>query len=229
MPENTGSSNSPCSNPRFSSVDGTKWVDYRNNVVYNWGFKTAYGGGHHGEINMVGNYYKPGPASQHHRLLDVAEDGTGRYYVAENVMEGDDTVTYDNHRAVMDRFSCLVGSPFPYEPIEEDIPVVAYHKILKEVGCSFSRDMYDKEVLRQVKKGLGTFGLKGIINSPKEVGGWPVLKVGKPLRDTDADGVPDVWERRYGLNADDASDASTYTLDKNYTNIEIYLNGLLEK
>lgn len=216
-------------NPRFSSVDGTKWVDYRNNVVYNWGFKTAYGGGHHGEINMVGNYYKPGPASQHHRLLDVAEDGTGRYYVAENVMEGDDTVTYDNHRAVMDRFSCLVDSPFPYEPIEEDIPVVAYHKILKEVGCSFSRDMYDKEVLRQVKKGLGTFGLKGIINSPKEVGGWPVLKVGKPLRDTDADGMPDVWERWYGLNADDASDASTYTLDKNYTNIEIYLNGLLEK
>ena len=216
-------------NPRFSSVDGTKWVDYRNNVVYNWGFKTAYGGGHHGEINMVGNYYKPGPASQHHRLLDVAEDGTGRYYVAENVMEGDDTVTYDNHRAVMDRFSCLVDSPFPYEPIEEDIPVVAYHKILKEVGCSFSRDMYDKEVLRQVKKGLGTFGLKGIINSPKEVGGWPVLKVGKLLRDTDADGMPDVWERRYGLNADDASDASIYTLDKNYTNIEIYLNGLLEK
>ena len=32
-------------NPRFASVDGTKWVDYRNNVVYNWGFKTAYGGG----------------------------------------------------------------------------------------------------------------------------------------------------------------------------------------
>ena len=51
----------------------------------------------------------------------------------------------------------------------------------------------------------------------------------KALRDTDADGMPDVWERRYGLNADDASDASTYTLDKNYTNIEIYLNGLLEK
>lgn len=76
-------------NPRFSSVDGTKWVDYRNNVVYNWGFKAAYGGGHHGEINMVKNYYKPGPASQHHRLLDVAEDGTGRYYVADNVMAGD--------------------------------------------------------------------------------------------------------------------------------------------
>lgn len=214
-------------NPRFSSVDGTKWVDYRNNVVYNWGFKTAYGGGHHGEINMVGNYYKPGPASQHHRLLDVAEDGTGRYYVAGNVMEGDDTVTRDNHCAVTDKFSCLVDTPFPYEPINEDIPVVAYRRVLKEVGCSFSRDTYDKEVLRQVKKGIGTFGIKGIINSQKEVGGWPVLKTGKPLRDTDADGMPDVWERRYGLNMNDASDASSYTLDKNYTNIEIYLNGLL--
>ena len=214
-------------NPRFSSVDGTKWVDYRNNVVYNWGFKTAYGGGHHGEINMVGNYYKPGPASQHHRLLDVAEDGTGRYYVAGNVMEGDDTVTRDNHCAVTDKFSGLVDTPFPYEPINEDIPVVAYRRVLKEVGCSFSRDTYDKEVLRQVKKGIGTFGIKGIINSQKEVGGWPVLKTGKPLRDTDADGMPDVWEHRYGLNMNDASDASSYTLDKNYTNIEIYLNGLL--
>lgn len=75
-------------NPRFSSVDGTKWVDFRNNVVYNWGFKTAYGGGHHAEINMVANYYKPGPASQHSRLLDVADDATGRYYVAANHIEG---------------------------------------------------------------------------------------------------------------------------------------------
>lgn len=89
-------------NPRFASVDGTKWVDYRNNVIYNWGFKTAYGGGHHAEINMVNNYYKPGPASQHHRLLDVAEDGTGRYYVAGNVMEGNKAVTDNNRRAITD-------------------------------------------------------------------------------------------------------------------------------
>lgn len=47
-------------NPRFSSVDSTKMVDFRNNVVFNWGFKAAYGGGRYGEINMVANYYKPG-------------------------------------------------------------------------------------------------------------------------------------------------------------------------
>lgn len=243
-------------NPRFSSVDGTKWVDYRNNVVYNWGFKTAYGGGHHAEINMVNNYYKPGPASQHHRLLDVAEDGTGRYYVAGNVMAGDDAVTRDNHSAITDCAgkcyipgrksagpdsgispeaiptsgeecaSCLVGSPFPSEPIHEDAPVVAYQRILESVGCSFSQDSYDREVLRQVREGIGTFGTNGIINSQEDVGGWPVLKAGKALKDTDGDGMPDDWESKHGLNPKSASDAFAYTLNENYTNIEVYLNSL---
>lgn len=243
-------------NPRFSSVDGTKWVDYRNNVVYNWGFKTAYGGGHHAEINMVNNYYKPGPASQHHRLLDVAEDGTGRYYVAGNVMAGDDAVTRDNHSAITDCAgkcyipgrksagpdsgispeaiptsgeecaSCLVGSPFPSEPIHEDAPVVAYQRILESVGCNFSQDSYDREVLRQVREGIGTFGTNGIINSQEDVGGWPVLKAGKALKDTDGDGMPDDWESEHGLNPKSASDASAYTLNEDYTNIEVYLNSL---
>lgn len=244
-------------NPRFSSVDGTKWVDYRNNVVYNWGFKTAYGGGHHGEINMVNNYYKPGPASQHHRLLDVAEDGTGRYYVAGNVMEGDEAVTKDNRSAVADRAgkryvrhqrsaspdsgispeavplpgeecaSCLVNAPFPYEPINEDTPVVAYRRVLASVGCSFSQDAYDKEVLRQVKEGLGTFGTNGIINSQEDVGGWPALNAGKVPVDSDGDGMPDTWEIRHGLDPKDASDSSTCMIDKEYTNIEVYLNERL--
>lgn len=220
-------------NPRFSSVDGTKWVDYRNNVVYNWGFKTAYGGGHHAEINIVNNYYKPGPASLHHRLLDVAEDGTGRYYVAGNMMAGDDAVTRDNHSAVTDCVgectSCLVDFPFPSEPIHEDTPAVAYQRILESVGCSFSQDSYDREVLRQVREGIGTFGVNGIINSQEDVGGWPVLNAEKVLIDSDGDGMPDVWESKHGLNPKSASDASVYTLDENYTNIEIYLNSLAGK
>lgn len=220
-------------NPRFSSVDGTKWVDYRNNVVYNWGFKTAYGGGHHAEINIVNNYYKPGPASLHHRLLDVAEDGTGRYYVAGNMMAGDDAVTRDNHSAVTDCVgectSCLVDFPFPSEPIHEDTPAVAYQRILESVGCSFSQDSYDREVLRQVREGIGTFGVNGIINSQEDVGSWPVLNAEKVLIDSDGDGMPDVWESKHGLNPKSASDASVYTLDENYTNIEIYLNSLAGK
>lgn len=217
-------------NPRFSSVDGTKMVDYRNNVIYNWGFKSAYGGGHYGEINMVKNYYKPGPASQHHRLLDIAEDGTGKYYVAGNVMEGDEAATTDNWSAVggKDLEAAHAAVPFAYEPIIEDSPSVAYRRVLKKVGCSLRRDSYDLHVLKQVRKGLGQDGVNGIINSPDEVGGWPRLKVAKALKDTDGDGMPDKWERRYGLNPEDASDASAYTINSHYTNVEVYLNSLVD-
>jgi len=241
-------------NPRFSSVDGTKWVDFRNNAVYNWGFKTAYGGGHHAEINMVGNYYKPGPASEHTRLLDVSDDATGRYYVAGNVMVGDDAVTADNHKGVADKpgkpyvrhrrsagpdsgispdavplygeatESCLVGEPFPYEPIAEDTPEQAYKRIVKQVGCSHARDRYDRDVIRHMLAGTGAGGGNGIINTPAEVGGWPELRSRKPLRDSDGDGMPDRWEKKHGLNPDDPSDAALNTLDPHYTNIEVYIN-----
>lgn len=216
-------------NPRFSSVDGTKMVDYRNNVIYNWGFKSAYGGGHYGEINMVGNYYKPGPASRHHRLLDTAEDGTGRYYVAGNVMEGDEAVTADNWSAIGGEglTEARATTPFSFEAIKEDTPVEAYHRVLRQVGCSHRADAYDRRVLEQVRKGQGRDGVNGIINSPAEVGGWPKLRAAKAAKDTDGDGMPDQWELRQGLNPQDASDASAYVLGGEYTAVEVYLNSLV--
>ena len=214
-------------NPRFSSVEGTKQVDFRNNVVYNWGFKSAYGGGRHGEINMVANYYKPGPASQHHRLLDVADDGTGRYYVQGNVMVGDDAVTQDNWAGVggkNDPLACRVDVPYAFEPIDEQHPERAYQLVLQRVGCSHRRDSYDRSVLEQVEKGEAWFGNKGIIDTPEQAGGWPVLKSTKAPKDTDQDGMPDAWERKHGLNPKDATDAALYSLDNTYTNLEVYIN-----
>ena len=58
-------------NPRFAS--GCGYNDYRNNVVYNWGYNSAYGGEkqqagnekfNFSVVNMVANYYKPGPATR---------------------------------------------------------------------------------------------------------------------------------------------------------------------
>jgi hypothetical protein len=51
-------------NPRFdhpgiSDVVGT--IDFSNNVIYNWGHNLSYGGETR-LINLIGNYYKPGPA-----------------------------------------------------------------------------------------------------------------------------------------------------------------------
>lgn len=217
-------------NPRFSSVDSTKMVDYRNNVVYNWGFKSAYGGGHHGEINMVGNYYKAGPATTNRsKILDVAEDGTGRYYVSGNRVEGYEEVSDDNWKGIDGKEvnNSKAIKPFTYEPIKEDSPLIAYQRVLKQVGCNRRYDSYDAEVLRQVRLGLGNFGKNGIIDTPSEVGGWPKLKQAKPEKDIDRDGMPDKWEKTHGLNAKDATDGAAFKLSQDYTNIEIYINSLV--
>ena len=39
--------------------------------------------------------------------------------------------------------------------------------------------------------------------------------------------MPDVWEEKNGLNPADKSDAATYNLSKEYTNLEVYINSLV--
>lgn len=56
-------------NPRFDHgylSEFTGPVDYVNNVVYNWGNNSTYGGENHSgceakQFNIIANYYKPGP------------------------------------------------------------------------------------------------------------------------------------------------------------------------
>lgn len=218
-------------NPRFSSVEGTKSVDHRNNVIYNWGFKSAYGGGRYGEINMVGNYNKAGPGTKRtDNILDVSDDGTGRYYVAGNYVEGHPEVTRDNRLGVAGKrpAEALVDTPYPYEPIREETPRKAYKHVLASAGCSHARDTYDASVIQQVADGTALFGNKGFIDTPSDVGGLPLLKRGTAPKDSDADGMPDAWERRHGLNPEDPSDAASHDLDRDYTNVEVYLNSLVK-
>ena len=51
----------------------------------------------------------------------------------------------------------------------------------------------------------------------------------KHLIDSDNDGMPDAWERKFGLNPHDASDGNGKTIDKygQYTNLEMYMNSLV--
>ena len=44
----------------------------------------------------------------------------------------------------------------------------------------------------------------------------------------DKDGMPDKWEKENELNMNDPKDAAGYKVDKGYTNIEAYLNGLVK-
>jgi hypothetical protein len=57
------------------------------------------------------------------------------------------------------------------------------------------------------------------------VGGYPEYK-GTPYKDSDNDGMPDAYEIKNSLNANDASDAAKIT-KSGYSNIEVYLSSVV--
>ena len=60
---------------------------------------------------------------------------------------------------------------------------------------------------------------------PADIGGWPEYNSATVLDDADADGMPDAWEQRHGLDPHDRSDAAKDADRDGYTSIEEYLNG----
>ncbi len=236
-------------NPRFNgsryNVPWTDLVDFRNNVVYNWKVNSTYAG-EKAQQNMVANYYKPGPATPEkldHRIFNVfrAQDDLpfGQFYIADNYVAGNEQVTKDNWNGGVDLDEGAVlekaksDKPFPFCPIEQETAEQAYHSVLEGSGASFVRDPVDQRIVKEVESGTATYRgssgqLPGIIDSQTDVGGYPDLKSKPAPKDTDGDGMPDAWEAKKGLQANDASDGSAYKLSKAYTNLEVYLNELLE-
>jgi len=234
-------------NIRWASGSGN--TDYRNNVIYNWGYNSSYGGEQQQvndpifsftNINMVANYYKPGPATEAkvaHRIVnptyrDVKTD-YGKFYVADNHVVGNATVTADNWNGGVDPAGgsgdlslVKLAKPWAAMPIAQQTAVDAYTSVLAKAGCSFpKRDAVDTRIIDETRSGKATFGT-GIIETQATVGGWPALASAAAPADGDHDGMPDAWEASKGLNPANAEDRNGYTIDKNYTNLEMYLNGL---
>ncbi|MCD0488681.1 pectate lyase [Pedobacter sp. MC2016-14] len=234
-----------------SSPFGIDKVDYRNNVIYNWGSNSAYGG-ENGQYNLVANYYKPGPgttSSKRNRIMEISMEadlakygpGYGKFYASGNYVDGNATVTADNWNGGMDKGSGLgdanyalakMNSPFEAEAITVHSAVQAYNAVLLYGGASLKRDEVDTRIMSEVKDGTVTFngsktGKKGIIDSQTDVGGWPLLNSLPALLDTDADGMPDSWEIENGLDPKKAN-AEGKNLSTGYTNIEVYINSLVK-
>ena len=103
----------------------------------------------------------------------------------------------------------------------------AYGRVLAGAGASLVRDSVDTRIIEEVRNGTATFG-DGIIDSQAEVGGFPALQSLPPPTDTDRDGMPDDWEAARGLDPLKASDGNATNLSGTYyTNLEVYLNGLV--
>ena len=232
-------------------------TDFINNVVYNWGGNSAYGGesrktsGNQRQYNFIANYYKPGPATKSGvkaRLLNpTTKCGNcgssvvpGKFYVVNNTMYGSSTVTADNWSGVYpdesskkEQCKSMLRFSFDYCMTKEQTAQEAYDAVLAKVGCSLKRDAVDARIVDEVQKGTYTYSgsngsTGGLIDTPADVGGWPEYTGTKDFSlDTDKDGMPNEWETLHGLDPEDPKDARATTLSKPYLNLEVYLNDIV--
>lgn len=249
-------------NPRMAS--GSGYTDYRNNVIYNWGYNSCYGGENQqvgnpkfsfSTFNMVANYYKPGPATVpgevSYRIANPSMRNNtsdfGKWYIAENVVEGNSKVNVDNwdggvqpQGGAQNLPLVKMEAPWPSMPIHQHTAEKAFETVLENAGATLpKRDPVDKRIINEVKEGHASFEgetykksktladktkKSGIIDSQKDVGGWPNLKSTSAPEDKDHDGMADGWERKNGLDPSDARDRNNIV--NGYTVLENYLNSI---
>jgi hypothetical protein len=176
----------------------------------------------------------------------------GRVYANGNVVEGNPTVTKDNWAGGIQCENLNVArmkwdKPFPMPQFPIMPAREAYDFVLENAGAYLpKRDIVDQHILTQVKTGEVYYDKdadkrdyyqfahrylpkdsykQGIITDISQVGGYPEYK-GNAYKDSDTDGMPDAWEKRYGLNPNDSSDANGDLNGDGYTNIEKYINGV---
>ena len=233
-------------NPRFngSRRSQAEIVDFRNNVIYNWGFNNIYGG-EEGFYNIVGNYYKAGPATSQksrNRIVNITTSMSydyGKFYVIDNHTESSTVVSADNWNGGVDTEAIIdsvrAGEPFEHIPIKHQTAQEAFESVLKHAGASLVRDAVDERIIQEVRTGTASYGTqfrgggKGIIDSQSDVGGWPVLNSKPAPADTDGDGMPDNWEVKNHLNPNDSSDGQILMLNQEYTNLEVYINSIVRE
>lgn len=239
---------------RYSNNSESEKADFRNNVIYNWGSNSAYGG-EEGNYNIVNNYYKPGTASSKNsnkRILELTQSffhpthnrdtlGAGIFFIRGNVMEGSPEVTKNNwlfgvQGSGVDEKSKAVSKlkkAVQVEKMKTQSAINAYRDVIAHAGASFRRDAVDVRVVEEARTGIEKFGetygggKKGIIDFPEEVGGWPVLLQTSAPKDSDEDGIPDHWELANKMNPQNRADGNNFSLKKKYTNLEVYMNSLV--
>lgn len=191
-----------CNTGRNPSIGMGGEFDYRNNVIFNWRHRTMDGGDETSLMNVINNYYKPGPAANDNMRSTIArieerdmyspgrrfEPGNwyapmgkrpGKWYVAGNIVEGHDDVTLDNWKGMLSsnhgEASSLarVNTPFEAWPVKQETAAHAYQSVLAQAGATLPRrDAVDRRVIEMVRTGQ-VGDNQGIVKHPREVGGYP--------------------------------------------------------
>ena len=231
---------------RYRATIAEERVDFRNNVVFNWGDNSSYGGESAGHYNIVANYFKPGmgtASSKRDRITRVDMDknradsvppGHGFYYIAENYVHGADKPegadwSYVSLKDGVKRKNCYSATPFDYTPVLQHAAKDVLMSVATYGGACFVRDAVDLRIAQELITGVSRFkgsvsGRAGLIDRVEDVGGYPEYNSAEAPADSNDDGIPDGWlEQNYpGKTANDLN-------EEGYTYLEVYLNGLVEQ
>ena len=197
-----------------------------------------------------GNYVTAASSTENYDWQGVIYDSglytiNGEKYIADPNHYYGENQTYEKNTNGVDCIRLKLDEPIDAGEVTTHKAQTAFEKVLKYCGASFVRDACDVRYAEEAENGTTTFmgaivkcaGILDIINDPEgtedpTTASYPTLREEKRPADfdTDGDGIPDEWENANGLNPSDANDGNAYTIDSEgiYTNIEVYLNSLVE-
>ena len=167
-----------------------------------------------------------------------------KYMADKNHLYGDDK-EYKQNTSGVDCIKVKLDEPIDAGVVTTHKAQTAFEKVLKYCGASFVRDACDERYAEEAENGTTTFkgaivkraGILDVINDPEgtedpNTASYPTLREEQRPADfdSDGDGIPDEWEIANGLNPSNDSDGNAYTIDTKgyYTNIEVYLNSIVE-
>mgnify|MGYP002624590418 FL=1 len=175
----------------------------------------------------------------------------GHFYMTGNTLYGKSSVTSDNwtgttaNSTVVSKIkSSEVFSAGSY-PVALQTADECFESVLSYAGACRKRDAIDSRIADETRNGTATYkgsksGISGLIDTQTDVqddtwkDGFPVYSATAAeideFKDSDADGMPDWFEEKFGLNRFSGADANSKTLDKNgrYTNLEMFLHWLVK-
>lgn len=236
-------------NPRIGadSPNVMPRVDFRNNVVYGWGFRAGYSGdtNESDELNYINNYLVAGPFSGAATTAFLGGSTNTFIYQSGNVIDSDKNGAINGANTGWGMFSgtyTASASEFAVPAMPTDSAGTAYQRVLAASGAMpWRRDAVDQRIVRNVRQQAGqivdfvngtTFSGDYLTNN---IGGtnyigvnpWPLLASQSAPTDSDNDGMPDFWELALGLATNNASDRNL-TNALGYTRLEDYLNWLAD-
>ncbi len=194
-----------------------------------------------------GNYVSAAPAGQkeNYDWKGVIYDN-GTYTINgetcsldPNHYYGND-VTYLKNAAGKDCVTIKVDEPSPAGEVTTHKAEDAFTQVVGYAGASLYRDDVDARYANEATNGTATYTgsvtkQAGIIDVVADVNGYTEANFGTGSRpagfDSDNDGMADEWELLNGLDPNNANDGALFTLDTEkqwYSNLEVYLNSLVE-